>query len=656
MSSDTDSARRTGGSPWRDPVGEWMFSRAWQRVGAPASSGSEAPTTRGARWLVLSDQSGIGRALGAVLESQGDRCVLLEHGPAFARLGPERFQIEPTDAEQMRVVLKEARAGGAPCRGVIHLWSLDATPLEAATEESLDVDLGRGSVSALHLAQALLQGEWRELPRLWLVTRGAQAIRGDASLAMTQTPLWGIGRALSREHPGLGCVLVDLHPVPSPDDVQALLREIRATDGEDQVGLRPEGRFAARLTRLRTPPIVERPRLGEDATYAITGAFGPLGLSAAAWMVAHGARHLALVDRGNASGQALSAIARLEAQGARVERFCVDVCRHEDAARLIAELEQRMPPLEGVAHAAELGHGTAAPTLDAASLRAAVGPVVLGALNLHRLTSSRALDFFLLFAASPWASSSGQGHAAAASAFLEAIAHHRRRHGLPALSVDWLAPPEVGHTEVEGSARPNSRSIQGLTPDEVMMALERLWSGPAAQAALFKLELPRGLEARTRANRSPYWSVLRREAEEQRSVGWLRPELEQMAPGDRTARLERHVAAVLQDLLGGDLAQIDRHDAFPNLRLDSRLILGARNRLEIDLGERLPATLLFAYPTLAALTEHLLGRMALAEAAPAPGSPQAALDAQVARMSEEEVEADVRSMFARWSQEDRKDG
>src|SRR5262249_6910146 len=138
----------------------------WQRLEAPANGGSKpwTQTQKESPWLLLADRSGTGATLAALLEARGDRCVVVDHGPGFDRVGPDRFRADPADMESMRAMLRAAFAGGAPCRGVVHLWSLDAAPPEVTTPESLDADLDRGSLSALHLAQALLHHGWRDVP------------------------------------------------------------------------------------------------------------------------------------------------------------------------------------------------------------------------------------------------------------------------------------------------------------------------------------------------------------------------------------------------------------------------------------------------------------------------------------------------------------
>jgi hypothetical protein len=71
-------------------------------------------------------------------------------------------------------------------------------------------------------------------------------------------------------------------------------------------------------------------------------------------------------------------------------------------------------------------------------LDAVLQPKVAGAWLLHRHSEAFPLDFFVMFSsiASAWGSRE-QAHYSAANRFLDALAHHRRGLGLPALSVNW---------------------------------------------------------------------------------------------------------------------------------------------------------------------------------------------------------------------------
>src|SRR6185436_3683737 len=125
--------------------------------------------------------------------------------------------------------------------GVVHLWSLDrgAGSLEATVEERTG--------SALQLVQGLLS-RGASVPRVWLVTRGAQAPLGSAPDA-GQAPIWGFGRVVALEHPELGCTLVDLDPAPSAAGARQLADELTSADREPQVAFRGGVRYAARLAR-----------------------------------------------------------------------------------------------------------------------------------------------------------------------------------------------------------------------------------------------------------------------------------------------------------------------------------------------------------------------------------------------------------------------
>src|SRR5262249_18278833 len=93
---------------------------------------------------------------------------------------------------------------------------------------------------------------WRDVPRLWIVTRGTQGVRGDEDAAVAQAPLLGLRRAVALEHPELRATAVDLDPRRPADEADALAAEVRGDEGEDEVAFRGGGRRRARL--VRRPP------------------------------------------------------------------------------------------------------------------------------------------------------------------------------------------------------------------------------------------------------------------------------------------------------------------------------------------------------------------------------------------------------------------
>ena len=141
---------------------------------------------------------------------------------------------------------------------------------------------------------------WTELPRVWLVTRGAQSVGERPEVrGLVQSPIWGLGRVLSEEQPALWGGQIDLDPeMPNSLSARLLFDEINQPDGEDQLAYRADQRFAARLVkRADQQGSPQRLRWRTDATYLVSGGLGDLGLEVARWMARQGARHLLLFGR-----------------------------------------------------------------------------------------------------------------------------------------------------------------------------------------------------------------------------------------------------------------------------------------------------------------------------------------------------------------------
>ena len=169
---------------------------------------------------------------------------------------------------------------------------------------------------------------------------------------------------------------------------------------------------------VTTPPLTFR----GDSTYLITGGMGGLGLLMARWMVEKGARYLVLVGRSGASSGLSSQMKELEQAGAKVVVAQADVSSVEQVAGVLTEIEQSLPPLRGIVHAAGLLDDGVLMQLSWERIARVMAPKVEGAWNLHTLTQNMPIDFFVLFSsAASLLASPGQANHAAANAFLDAL-------------------------------------------------------------------------------------------------------------------------------------------------------------------------------------------------------------------------------------------
>ncbi|MDQ0601967.1 acyl transferase domain-containing protein/NAD(P)-dependent dehydrogenase (short-subunit alcohol dehydrogenase family)/acyl carrier protein [Streptomyces canus] len=228
-----------GGGRDRDT---WLHSLTWDESPLPAPS-TAAPAQEGF-WLVLTDSGSTGRALLRELTGRGQRVVAVTAGAGPLAGGGDRYRIDPSKQEHYREILGDVARIGA-CRGILHLWALDAqagldaTPTEIRRAQLLSAH------SVLHLARALeerLIGQ----PPLWLITQLAQATgTGEQVRHPFQAMLWGLGRTLAAEAPALTPRLADLDR--SAASVATLAELLQHGDQEDQIALRDGRRLAARL-------------------------------------------------------------------------------------------------------------------------------------------------------------------------------------------------------------------------------------------------------------------------------------------------------------------------------------------------------------------------------------------------------------------------
>jgi acyl transferase domain-containing protein len=199
----------------RDAFADWLFDIQWQPAPRPTAAGVTDRPYIGS-WLVLADNEGVGQSFAQSLTEAGAHCVVVK-----------RDQLDALDPAAFRQLLKTI---ATPCRGVVHFWGLDlAAPFASAQVPAC--------MSVVHLVQALSTAGWRDLPRLWLITRGAQSVQqGEGPSAPEQATLWGLGRTIAMEHPELACTRIDVDA--SGDVLEQLSSEIQNADREDQIAFR----------------------------------------------------------------------------------------------------------------------------------------------------------------------------------------------------------------------------------------------------------------------------------------------------------------------------------------------------------------------------------------------------------------------------------
>jgi len=602
----------------RAAMDELVHAVEWRNV-ALAEQSTKISSFAGGSWLVFADIGGTADALVRDLEARGARCIRVRRAKRFEVITKNVYDIDETNPKHYQEILALEFGRGTSCSGVIHLFGLDATPFEQTTAETLDTDQRLGCISATFLVQALLKHTWRDKPKVWLFTRGARCVLPrERAISVSQGSLVGFARTISLEHPELPFALVDL-PVQSLElDSKVIVGELSGRDWEETVALRSEGRFVTRLVRSKFDATTTSTlKLHADATYLITGGLGGLGLKLASWMVARGARHVALAGRREPTEAVRAGILEMEKVGAKVWVLRCDVSIEKDVVEMVAAIKSSGPPLRGVVHAAGTA-GERRPLLDtgAADIYSVLSSKTRGAWNLHMATLDCPLDFFVLYSsASAILGLIGHAGYAAANSFLDGLADQRTSMGLAGMSIQWGAFAEVGLAAREGRGqRMGGAGLGTISSEEGYFALERLLEHPRASVGVFRLHVRQWLDVFPQSAASPFWSELQKEGESFHRVNdasaALRKELENAEPAARRALLEKQVRGTLSQVFRMEPSEIDRTIPFVNIGADSLMSLEVKNRLEQSLGLRLTATILFTYANMAALVEYLLVEMA----------------------------------------------
>ena len=598
-----------------DHLDDRLYEFQWLPKGRAAERLSE-PTGR-ASWLIFTDNGGVGDSLSALLEARGGRSVLVSCGESYEQTDAEHYRIRPDRPEDIHRLFKEALVSDpSGCRGIVHLWSLDVARPEETTVASLDAARTLGCGNVLLLVQELAGRESPDLPRLWLITQGAQpAGERPAPLSVAQSPLWGLGRVIAQEHPAFWGGLVDVEPGDSMHDAAAhqLWEEIFSADGEDQIAFRQGQRYVGRLVRQR-PSATQGPplRWRTDGSYLISGGLGDLGLLVARWMVEQGARRLILLGRttfpprsnwssveaGSRLARQITAIRELESVGASVHLASVDVADGGELSGFLDEFRaDGWPPIRGVVHAAGVLQDGLLVQLDAAALDTVLRPKVKGGWLLHRLLQDAPLDFFVLFSsAGSVLGQPGQGNYAAANAFLDALAHHRHAQGQPALSINWGAWADEGFADSVGGKRLASRlallGISSIAPEQALDVLGRLLGQGATQVVAVPVNWKQYRESYPAGSASRLLSELaREEVEVPRPTGGKserRDALLAAAPAERRQLLHSYLSEQVARVLGLSPSKLDVQQPLSLLGLDSLMAVELKNRIAVDLKVNVP--------------------------------------------------------------------
>ncbi|MDE3261804.1 MAG: SDR family NAD(P)-dependent oxidoreductase, partial [Acidobacteriota bacterium] len=375
-----------------------------------------------------------------------------------------------------------------------------------------------------------------------------------------------------------------------------------------------------------TAPPLRQGRLRQDRTYLVTGGLGGIGCAVAEWLADRGAATIVLNGRREPDPAAEEAIRTLRERGVTVEVELADVSDPGAVDRMLARMDRELPPLGGVIHSVGVLSDAALTNQSWESFETVLRPKILGAWHLHRATLDRDLDLFILFSSRVGVMGNpGQANHAAANAFLDQLAGHRRALGLAGQAIAWGAWSEIGEAAEQRGRIERQRAALGgrwFTPEQGIRALDRLVRQDATHSVVMAMDWSVFEEAVQ--DRPPLVEDLLSSASE--------PEDEASSSSeDVLTRLRGPLGTERRDLLvtflQGEVQAVLRLSSAPSptvgffdLGMDSLMAVEFRNRLNRAFSGvyTAPNTVVFDYPDIAKLAAHLDEELGEVGEAPAP--------------------------------------
>ncbi|MFJ8630363.1 SDR family NAD(P)-dependent oxidoreductase [Streptomyces sp. NPDC093568] len=455
-----------------------------------------------------------------------------------------------------------------------------------------------------------------DLLQTWLAATPYASSRLVVVTADEDTPVLeavrGLVRSAANEHPGRLALLThdpDERQLPAPERLLAAYD----TGGEPEIAAHGGELLAPRLTRHE--PGIPEPRdlWTGPGSVLITGGTGGIGAALARHLVTHhGARDLLLVSRRGADAPGAHELrAELAEFGAEVEIAACDVA---DRAALAHLLTGRT--VGAVVHTAGVLDDGVLTALTAERLATVLRPKADAAQHLHELLPD-VRAFVLLSSAAGTFGGTGQANYAAANAYLDGLAAHRRALDLPATSLAYgpwqLTDGMTGDLDRTDHERLARSGLRPLTVEEGLALFDAATAGEAPVLVPVRLD---HAVLRARAEVPPLLRALFRSRTT--TDGDLAHRLAGRTAEEQRALLLDVVRARAAAVLGHDDAgAVEPRRPFRDLGFDSLTAVELRNALATATALRLPATLVFDHPSPEALATYLRERLSGTTADPA---------------------------------------
>ncbi|MCX7920709.1 MAG: SDR family NAD(P)-dependent oxidoreductase [Clostridia bacterium] len=575
--------------------------------------------------LIFKDKTGISEMLSKRLKEQGCEVIEVVIGKSDTGSFASHFTISGCQQDYTRL-FEEIKDKSLSY--IFHLSSITDN-IEVGNAEQLQNSQTYGVNSLFYIVKAMLQSNIKNAVKINVISRFVNKVTGtEKNIIPENATLFGLGKVVGQEYSNLKCRLIDIDDV---FDIDYLISEAKSEEQAPMVCYRNGKRYVEEFRKANIQTLSDRQvSIKDNGVYIITGGAGGIGIEIGKYLARKNKANIVLVSRSKMPDKAewdgiiqsnedeklcskLKQLKEIEKLGANIEVCTADVADEEGMEKVICNLRNAYGRINGVVHCAGVAGSGFIIKKDEDTFNKVLSPKVKGTWLLDKLTNTDNMDFFVLFSSiNSLTGIQGQGDYTAANSYLDSFASYRNAKGKRTLTMNWTGWKETGIAVAHGV---NKDSIfKAISNDEAISAFEKVINKDVERVIIAEpnidgsvygsdiLSLGIRIEDDLRSELEKAKDTSRRSSKSK--GGNLSTEVKLIGKENQSfSDYEKNIAAIWKEVLGFE--ELDVNDNFFDIGGDSILIMKAHALLEECYPGKTVVADLFAYPTIAGLSEYM---------------------------------------------------
>jgi acyl transferase domain-containing protein/acyl carrier protein len=577
--------------------------------------------------LIFMDETRMGETLAQKLLREGKEVIQVTFSDATVPCGAEgeKYRCIRGDEGEYYSLIKEAKDKGIS--QIIHLSSLRDT-FGITGLEDLAQQQKKGVQSLFYLFKAIAGTSLSKELDMVLVSQYVRKVSGEEECILPENaPLFGMGRAIRKEHPNLRCRCID---VDRHTEMTEWMAELDCVNDAFHVAYRKNRRYVGRFTHVDLKNTLDEPLvIRKNGLYLVTGGTGAIGLETAKYIASKNSVRLVLMDRSKMPERSkwddilhtgtdkracrkINGIRAIEELGSEVLPYSADVTDMTEMKKALEDIRETYGSFHGIVHGAGITVTEALKNKDGSTFEKVLAPKVQGTWIIDTLTRQDQPDFFVMFSSiATLFDSIYQGDYIAANCYLDAFSEYRSMQTGKTITVNWSTWKEIGMADDRNFSL--DTLFKALSPQRALEGFEKVLSKKITgvligemnwDSALIRYVDQYGfqLSPSLKARLEKVKRCIRPEAKSVRSVD-EGPVRLKGKNNNAYSDIEKSVAQICREVLGFD--EIDIEESFFELGADSVMIKQIYECLEKIYPGEVAVTDIFAFPTVSKLAASI---------------------------------------------------